>query len=42
MECASGDWLPNALQTIGLKLEARKAPLEVLVIDNLQKVPTVN
>ena len=42
MERASGDSLPNALQTIGLKLEPRKAPLEVLVIDNLQKVPTVN
>ena len=42
MERASGDSLPNALQTIGLKLDPQKAPLEVLVIDSLQKTPTGN
>ncbi len=42
MERASVDSLPNALQTIGLKLEPRKAPLEVLVVDSLQKVPSAN
>ena len=42
MERGSGDSLPNALQTVGLKLEPRKAPLEVLVIDSLQRVPTGN
>lgn len=42
MEKASGDSLPNALATLGLKLESRKAPIEVLVIDQAQKLPTEN
>jgi uncharacterized protein (TIGR03435 family) len=42
MEKASGDSLPNALTTIGLKLESRKAPIEVLVIDHVLKLPTEN
>lgn len=42
MEKASGDSLPNALATLGLKLESRKAPIEVLVIDGAQKLPTEN
>jgi uncharacterized protein (TIGR03435 family) len=39
---SSGDSLLNALQRLGLKLETRKAPLEVLVIDHIEKVPTEN
>jgi uncharacterized protein (TIGR03435 family) len=39
---SSGDSLLNALQRLGLKLETRKAPLEVLVIDRINKTPTEN
>jgi uncharacterized protein (TIGR03435 family) len=42
LEGASGDSLFSAVQTIGLKLESRKAPLEVLVIDSVRKTPTDN
>ena len=42
MERASGDSLPNALQTIGLKLDRTKAPIEVAAIDQIQKTPTGN
>jgi uncharacterized protein (TIGR03435 family) len=31
-----------ALDMVGLKLESRKAPLEVLVIDRLEKAPSDN
>jgi uncharacterized protein (TIGR03435 family) len=34
--------LGDALQQVGLKLEARKAPLDVLVIDDALKTPTAN
>lgn len=34
--------LGDALQQIGLRLEARKAPLDVLVIDDALKTPTAN
>jgi uncharacterized protein (TIGR03435 family) len=34
--------LGDALQEIGLKLEARKAPLDVLVVDDASKTPTAN
>jgi uncharacterized protein (TIGR03435 family) len=33
---AAGD----GLKKVGLQLERRKAPVEVLIIDNLEKVPT--
>jgi len=36
------DSLTNGLKKVGLSLEARKAPLEVLVIDQMQKSPTEN
>jgi uncharacterized protein (TIGR03435 family) len=39
---ASGDSLDLALAKMGLKLEARKASLEVLVIDSSDKVPSEN
>jgi uncharacterized protein (TIGR03435 family) len=42
MQNASGDSLFSALQTVGLKLESRKAPLDVLVIDHAEKAPTEN
>ena len=42
MERASGDSIFSALQVLGLKLESRKAPLDVLVIDHMEKAPTEN
>ncbi len=42
LEGGSGDSLFSAIQTIGLKLESRKAPLEVLVVDSVRKTPTEN
>jgi uncharacterized protein (TIGR03435 family) len=41
-EAASGDSLFNALEKLGLKLESRKAPVEVLVIDHASKMPSEN
>ena len=32
----------NALQKLGLKLEARKEPVEMLIVDHAEKVPTEN
>jgi uncharacterized protein (TIGR03435 family) len=42
LEMASGDSLHSALDLVGLKLESRKAPLEVLVIEQADKTPTEN
>jgi uncharacterized protein (TIGR03435 family) len=42
LEGSSGDSLFSAVQTVGLKLESRKAPIEVLVIDSIRKTPTEN
>jgi len=42
MQNASGDSLFSALQVLGLKLESRKAPLDVLVIDHMEKTATEN
>jgi uncharacterized protein (TIGR03435 family) len=39
---APGDSLFGALSVVGLKLESRKAPLELLVIDAARKTPTEN
>ena len=37
-----GPTIFDSIQTIGLKLDARKAPVEVLVIDYVNKAPTEN
>jgi uncharacterized protein (TIGR03435 family) len=42
LDGSSAGALPDALQQLGLKLEARKAPLDVLVIDDALKTPTAN
>jgi uncharacterized protein (TIGR03435 family) len=42
LELSSGDSLASALQTVGLKLDARKAPLPLLVIDHIEKTPSAN
>jgi uncharacterized protein (TIGR03435 family) len=38
----SGGGIFAALQKLGLKLEPRKAPMETIVIDHLEKTPTEN
>lgn len=38
----AGVSLAASLSKLGLKLESRKAPVEVIVIDHLEKVPTAN
>ena len=38
----AGVSLASSLQRLGLKLEGRKAPTEVIVIDKVEKVPTEN
>jgi uncharacterized protein (TIGR03435 family) len=42
LDVSSGDSLFASLQGLGLKLELRKAPLEVLVFDQVLKMPTEN
>jgi len=42
LEGNSGDSIFAAIQTVGLKLESRKAPLDVMVIDQILKAPTEN
>ncbi len=42
LDTSSPAALGDALQQVGLKLEARKAPLDVLVIDEALKTPTAN
>ena len=42
LDGVSDDSLFASLQALGLKLENRKAPLEVLVVDHILKAPTEN
>jgi len=42
LELSSGDSLASGLQLVGLKLDTRKAPLPVLVVDKIEKAPTAN
>jgi len=42
MEGASGDSLFTAVQAVGLKLESRKAPVDVVIVDSIRKTPTAN
>lgn len=42
MQSASGDSLITALEKVGLKMESRKAPLDVIVVDHALKLPTEN
>jgi uncharacterized protein (TIGR03435 family) len=39
---ASDEGLFTAVQGLGLKLDSRKAPIEVMVIDKMEKMPTEN
>jgi uncharacterized protein (TIGR03435 family) len=38
----AGVSLASSLGKLGLKLEARKAPAEVIVVDDVRKVPAEN
>lgn len=42
LETASGDSLHEALAKVGLKLEAKKLPLDVVVVDSVNKTPSEN
>ncbi len=42
LENASLAAVPDALKTLGLRLESRRAPLEVVVIDGVERTPTEN
>jgi len=42
LDASSPSALGDALQQVGLRLDARKAPLDVLVIDDALKTPTAN
>ena len=42
LDGAALDPFTNALQKFGLALQSRKAPLDVLVIDSIQRTPTDN
>ena len=42
LDGVSGETMFAALQSVGLKLESRKAPLEVLIVDSVAKAPTEN
>jgi uncharacterized protein (TIGR03435 family) len=42
LQGASDESIFKCLQTVGLKLEQRKAPLEVLIVDSASKTPTDN
>jgi len=39
---SSGDTMFNAVQLLGLRLDSRKAPLDVIVVDSAVKTPTEN
>lgn len=41
-ESVSGDSLGAALDTLGLKLEKRKAPIDMIIVDKASKTPTAN
>ena len=42
MDTASGDSLFSAVEALGLKLDRRKAPLEVVIVDRMEKLPSEN
>jgi uncharacterized protein (TIGR03435 family) len=39
---AGGSSLSDALQSMGLKLESRKATLEQFIVDHIERTPTDN
>jgi uncharacterized protein (TIGR03435 family) len=42
-ESSTGPAIPEAIQIqLGLKVETRKAPIEILIVDHIERVPTEN
>lgn len=42
LDVASGDSLHEALAKVGLRLESKKVPLDVLIVDSINHTPTEN
>jgi uncharacterized protein (TIGR03435 family) len=42
LDAANSDPLAEPLRTVGLALDARRAPLDVLVVDSISRTPTAN
>ena len=42
LDTASGDSIFSEIQKLGLKLESRKAAIEVMVVDHIERKPTAN
>jgi len=42
LDTASPSAVPDALKTLGLSLRPQRAPLDVLVIDSIDRMPTDN
>lgn len=42
LDAPSGDSLHQALAKIGLKMESKKLPLDILVLDSISRTPTAN
>jgi uncharacterized protein (TIGR03435 family) len=42
LQGAGDESLFSSIETLGLKLDPRKTPLEVLVVDQIDKTPTAN
>jgi uncharacterized protein (TIGR03435 family) len=42
LEGSSQDSLLTGMRSLGLRLDRRKAPLEVLVVDQAEKIPLAN
>jgi len=42
LDGGSNGSLLNSLRKVGVTLEPRKAPLEILVVDQIEKTPTEN
>jgi len=42
LDTASGDSLSNSLKKVGLTLEGKRLPLDVLIVDQIQKTPSDN
>ena len=42
LESAGGNPLANAMESAGLTIDARKMPLDTLVVDSVAKTPTEN
>ena len=42
LDGAADESLFSSMETLGLKLEPRKAPVEMVIVDQMEKTPTAN